>query len=185
MSKVLNSKIAAPYADALLNIADSTGNIDLVTSDVNDLLNLLSETKGLNRYLSSPTVSKTVKKELVINTISTGLNSYTKQFLLVLVERNRISYLKEIGDKYLEQVYELADIKIVQVSSAVPLTSEQEAILKTKISSMTKAKEVKIVTKIDKAILGGIIVQIGTQVIDVSLKGQLRQLSGSMETSIL
>ena len=42
MSKALSAKITEPYADALLNIADSTGNIDLVTSDINDLLNLLS-----------------------------------------------------------------------------------------------------------------------------------------------
>ena len=60
-----------------------------------------------------------------------------------------------------------------------------EASLKAKVTSMTNAKEVKIVTKIDSSLLGGLVVQIGTQVIDVSLKGQLRQISGCMETSIL
>jgi len=183
MSKALSSKIAEPYADALLNIADSTGTIDLVTSDVNDLLNILASTEGLKSYLASPTVSADAKKELVNKTIAAELNQYTKQFLLVLIERNRISYLEDIAEKYLEQVYELADIKIVQVSSTIPLTSEQEEKLKVKITSITKAKEVKIVTKIDSSLLGGLIVQIGTQVIDVSLKGQLRQIASCMETS--
>ena len=149
MSNAKALKIAEPYADALLNIADSTGNIDLVTSDVNDLLNILDSTEGLKGYLSSPTVSEDAKKELVTNTIATDLNKYTKQFLLVLVERNRISYLGDIAEKYLELVFELADIKIVQVSSAVQLSSDQEASLKAKVTSMTNAKEVKIVTKID------------------------------------
>jgi F-type H+-transporting ATPase subunit delta len=185
MSDAKALKIAEPYADALLNIADSTGNIDLVTSDVNDLLNILDSTEGLKGYLSSPTVSEDAKKELVTNTIATELNKYTKQFLLVLVERNRISYLGDIAEKYLDLVFELADIKIVQVSSAVQLSSDQEASLKAKVTSMTNAKEVKIVTKIDSSLLGGLVVQIGTQVIDVSLKGQLRQISGCMETSIL
>jgi F-type H+-transporting ATPase subunit delta len=67
----------------------------------------------------------------------------------------------------------------------VQLSSDQEASLKAKVTSMTNAKEVKIVTKIDSSLLGGLVVQIGTQVIDVSLKGQLRQISGCMETSIL
>jgi F-type H+-transporting ATPase subunit delta len=185
MSNALSAKITEPYADALLNIADSTGNIDLVTSDINDILNLLSSTEGLKKYLASPTTSQEAKKELISNTIATELNSYTKQFLLVLVERNRISYLEEIAEKYLEQVFELADIKIVQVSSAISLTEEQEATLKTKITAMTKAKQVKLVTKIDSSLLGGLVVQIGTQIIDISLKGQLRQISNCLETSIL
>lgn len=62
MSKALSAKITEPYADALLNIADSTGNIDLVTSDINDLLNLLSSTEGLKKYLASPTTSQEAKK---------------------------------------------------------------------------------------------------------------------------
>ena len=147
MSQALNTKIAEPYADALLNIADSTGTIDLVTSDINELLNLLSSTEGLKGYLGSPTVTEAAKKDLITQTIATELNNYTKQFLLVLVERNRIGYLEAIAEKYLEQVYELADIKIIQVSSAVELTEEQEESLKNKVTSMTKAKEVKIIKK--------------------------------------
>ena len=72
MSKALSAKITEPYADALLNIADSTGNIDLVTSDINDILNLLSSTEGLKKYLASPTTSQEAKKELI--TILSQLN---------------------------------------------------------------------------------------------------------------
>ena len=77
-----------------------------------------------------------------------------------------------------------AEIKIAQVSSAIPLTPDQELDLISRLRNRTGAKEIKLVTNVDKSLLGGLKVQIGSNVIDLSLKGQLRELATQLDTNL-
>jgi len=81
-------------------------------------------------------------------------------------------------------VYDFAEIKIAQVSSAIPLTPDQELDLISRLRNRTGAKEIKLVTNVDKSLLGGLKVQIGSNVIDLSLKGQLRELATQLDTNL-
>jgi len=81
-------------------------------------------------------------------------------------------------------VYDFAEIKIAQVSSAIPLTPDQELDLISRLRNRTGAKEIKLVTNVDKSLLGGLKVQIGSNVIDLSLKGQLRELASQLDTNL-
>ena len=79
---------------------------------------------------------------------------------------------------------DFAEIKIAQVSSAIPLTPDQELDLISRLRNRTGAKEIKLVTNVDKSLLGGLKVQIGSNVIDLSLKGQLRELATQLDTNL-
>jgi F-type H+-transporting ATPase subunit delta len=103
---------------------------------------------------------------------------------MVLLDRNRIGLLESIAEKYLQMVYDFAEIKIAQVSSAIPLTPDQELDLISRLRNRTGAKEIKLVTNVDKSLLGGLKVQIGSNVIDLSLKGQLRELAAQLDTNL-
>jgi F-type H+-transporting ATPase subunit delta len=81
-------------------------------------------------------------------------------------------------------VYDFAEIKIAQVSSAIPLTPDQELDLISRLRNRTGAKEIKLVTNVDSSLLGGLKVQIGSNVIDLSLKGQLRELASQLDTNL-
>jgi F-type H+-transporting ATPase subunit delta len=81
-------------------------------------------------------------------------------------------------------VYDFAEIKIAQVSSAIPLTPDQELDLISRLRNRTGAKEIKLVTNVDASLLGGLKVQIGSNVIDLSLKGQLRELATKLDTNL-
>ena len=103
---------------------------------------------------------------------------------MVLLDRSRIDLLESIAEKYLQMVYDFAEIKIAQVSSAIPLTPDQELDLISRLRNRTGAKEIKLVTNVDKSLLGGLKVQIGSNVIDLSLKGQLRELATQLDTNL-
>jgi F-type H+-transporting ATPase subunit delta len=103
---------------------------------------------------------------------------------MVLLDRNRIDLLEPIAEKYLQMVYDFAEIKIAQVSSAIPLTPDQELDLISRLRNRTGAKEIKLVTNVDKSLLGGLKVQIGSNVIDLSLKGQLRELATQLDANL-
>ena len=70
------------------------------------------------------------------------------------------------------------------MTSATTLSAEQELELINQLKIATGAKEIKLITSVDKSLLGGLQVQIGSDVIDCSLKGQLRILADQLETTL-
>lgn len=183
-NKVLASKISGPYADALLELAKAQNCTEAVTSDITDLLTLISSEPKLPKYLGNPVVSGEQKKELVKKVLESKINPITLKFLLFLIDRRRIAYLDAIGEKFLDLVWALKGIKIVKLQTVIPLSYEQEELLITKLKEVTEVKEIQLVRKIDKDILGGMIIQIGSQVIDMSIKGKLRQISELLGTGL-
>ena len=184
-NKMLMSKVADPYASALLNLASSTNTLDTITSDINDLLELFDSNENLVGYLRNPMYSKSSKKDVLEKVIAPlYFNENTVRFLMVLLDRGRIDLLESIAEKYLQMVYDFAEIKIAQVSSAIPLTPDQELDLISRLRNRTGAKEIKLVTNVDASLLGGLKVQIGSNAIDLSLKGQLRELATQLDTNL-
>jgi len=184
-NKMLNSKIAEPYASALLDLAVSTHTVDFITADVSDLLKIFNENEELVSYLTNPLYSKAAKKKVLEELITSQfLSENTTRFLMILVDRSRIDMVPTIDEKYLKKVYELAAIKIAQVTSASQLNADQELDIINQLKKRTNAKEIKLITAVDKSLLGGLKVQIGSTVIDVSLKGQLRSLADQLETTL-
>lgn len=182
---MLNSKIAEPYAAALLDLAVSTHTVDYITADISDLLKIFNENEELVNYLTNPLYSKAAKKKVLEELITSQfLSQNTTRFLMILVDRSRIDLVPAIAEKYLRKVYELAAIKIAQVTSATELNPDQEIELINQLKKRTGAKEIKLITSVDKNLLGGLTVQIGSTVIDISLKGQLRALADQLETTL-
>ena len=183
-SKILVSKIAEPYADALIKLAISNKCVDAITADITDLLTIATSVPEFQTYFSNPTISNSKKKELLKKVVKSKLNPNTLKFLLFLIDRRRISYFDAIGEKFLELVWESEGIKVVNLRTVIPLSYEQEELLTTKLKEFTGSKEIQLVRKIDKDILGGMILQIDSQVIDMSLKGKLRQISNLLGISL-
>ena len=96
---------------------------------------------------------------------------------MILANRNRLNSLESIAECYLELVYDLANIKIVEVASAVKLSDEQQAQLTTKLQSVTGAKEILLLTIVDSSLIGGFCVKTNSKVIDLSIKGQINELA--------
>jgi F-type H+-transporting ATPase subunit delta len=102
---------------------------------------------------------------------------------MVLFDRNRIIYLESILQVYLELSYDRLSIKVAEVFSASALSSEQQKTLVDKLRDMTGAKQVKLVLKIDKELIGGFTIQLGSRFIDKSIKGQLNQMANCLSSS--
>ena len=100
-----------------------------------------------------------------------------RNFLMLLVDRRRIILVEGIAQEYLALLRQLNQIVLAEVISAVPLTDEQQQTIKEKVKSMTNAQQVELNSKIDSDIIGGVIIKVGSQVVDSSLRGQLRRLS--------
>jgi F-type H+-transporting ATPase subunit delta len=179
---ILNAKIATPYAQALLDIAKEKRGIHSITCDINNLRALLDSNKMLADSLANPLLSVEAKRKIIEKAISPEVSEQTSKFLMLLLDRKRINYLEAINERFLELVYELANIKIVEVTSANVLTKEQEDLLIDKLQVMTSAKEIKLVITLDSTLIGGFLIKTNSQIIDLTIKGQLKELAKHLDS---
>lgn len=109
--------------------------------------------------------------------LSDDTNPLFRNFLLLLVDRKRIYLLDAICKQYLSLLRQLNQTVLAEVVSAVPLSEAQEQAVKEKVIAMTNAREVELQKTVDRDLIGGVIIKVGSQVVDASLRGQLRRLS--------
>ncbi|MBC1238873.1 ATP synthase F1 subunit delta [Nostoc sp. 2RC] len=176
-SQVAFVEIAQPYAQALLSIAQSKNLTEEFGEDARTLISLLSTNKELQSFLGNPFIKPENKKSLIKQLVGEGGNPYLRNFLLVLVDKRRIAFLEPILQQYLALLRQLNQTVLAEVTSAVPLTEAQQQAIREKVIAITNARQVELETKVDGELIGGVIIKVGSQVIDASIRGQLRRLS--------
>ena len=111
------------------------------------------------------------------------IDNKSVNFLLVLCDRGRIDCLEAVSSLALEMAYKRAAIGVAYVTSACEMSESQQEALVGKLKSMTKAKEIRLETTVDKTLVGGFTVQVGSRIIDTSISGQLKKLASHLGTS--
>jgi F-type H+-transporting ATPase subunit delta len=198
--KNANSKIANPYAEALFQLGLSLymkeDNPDVfykLIFDIQDLLKVLSENPVLEEYLSNPIIASKDKKAILEKCFTGKLSSNTMNFLSLLIDKKRISSIELIGKKFLEKAYDFVCIKFVEVWSTIELTTKQQKALTNKINEMlgpvftepyVQSANIQLTLRIDNKILGGLVIKIGSKVIDLSLRGELQGLAKQLDIMI-
>jgi F-type H+-transporting ATPase subunit delta len=103
-----------------------------------------------------------------------------KKFVEILIEKNQMA----LADKIIIEFTRIWQVEHGQVEaeiiSANELSRETGKVLKTYIAKLSGAKEIKVDEKVDKSILGGVVIKYGDKVLDGSLKMQLEELKGKM-----
>jgi F-type H+-transporting ATPase subunit delta len=173
-----NLKVAQPYANAFVEMSSGKD----VISDLVCIKTAL-ESKELKQALCNPLIAVENKKKMVKSVFQGKIDNKSVNFLLVLCDRGRIDCLEAISSLALEMAYKRAAIGVAYVTSACEMSESQQEALVGKLKSMTKAKEIKLETKVDKTLVGGFTVQVGSRIIDTSISGQLKKLASHLGTS--
>jgi len=174
---IATSEVAAPYAQALLSTAKSKDSVDAISQVAADFLNLLKESDDLSAFLANPIANNDAKRGVIRQALGDDANTEIKNFLLLLVDKGRVYLVEPILQQFQAQVRELRQTVLAEVTSAIELTDEQKETVRQKVLGITKANSVELETSVDSDLLGGVIIQIGSQVLDASLRGQLRRIS--------
>lgn len=173
----MNAQVVEPYASALMSLARSQDLSEQFGENVRSLLNLLQSSEQLRDFFANPFVKAEDKKAVLGQIVGESIHPYMRNFLMVLVDRRRIQLLEPICQQYLALLRELNQTVLAEVTSAVELTENQQQAVREKVMAMTNAHQVELDSKIDPELIGGVIIKVGSQVIDASLRGQLRRLS--------
>jgi F-type H+-transporting ATPase subunit delta len=109
-----------------------------------------------------------------------GFNSYTVNFLNILVDQNRLDAISEVCDAFEVKYCQLTDTQVATLRSAVKLEQEQQFLIAKKLQELTKSKNVKIKPVVDESLIAGFIVEWGSSQIDLSVKGQLDKIGNEL-----
>lgn len=176
-SNVALSEIAQPYAQALMSVAQANNLTEQFGEDLRSLLSLLKESADLQNFIANPFIKPETKKGVLGQVLGEGANPYLRNFMMLLVDRRRINLVEDICQQYLALLRQLNQTVLAEVTSAISLSEAQQAAVKEKVIAMTNARQVELETKIDPDLIGGVIIKVGSQVVDASIRGQLRRLS--------
>lgn len=172
---VLNT-IATPYAEALLQVAESRQETDTVAEQARSLLALWNESSELRAAMGSPVLEPEAKKAALASLFADQLTPSVQNLLKLLADRQRIAVLDAVLTRFLELYRELKGITLAQVTSATALSDAQQQQLNARVRAIAGTQDVEFDLRVDPALIGGFVVSMGSRVIDASLSGQVRRL---------
>lgn len=170
-----DSHVAKRYAHALFNVALKKETIDIISSEIYQLKSFSDKDKQFIGFLAAPQVLTEHKTAMVRTLFTTRLSPSLVSFLLLLIEKGRVDHLGEIAREFEKLVEVFKGLIKARVTTAVHVEDDYKNRLRDKLETVT-GKKVEILHRIDKNILGGIIVQLNYNIIDRSVKNQLETL---------
>lgn len=167
--------IARPYANAIFAIAKDKGELKAWS----DLLAIFSQSVAdpkMQSIIASPSVSDDDAIALMTEIAADAMQEDATSFLKLLAENNRLQLLTDIASLFEELREEAEQVMTADVTSARPLTPEQEVNISAALKKRT-GRDVSLNTQIDESLLGGAIIRAGDLIIDGSALGKLNKLA--------
>ncbi|AFZ36737.1 ATP synthase subunit delta [Stanieria cyanosphaera PCC 7437] len=179
---LISSEIAEPYAQALMSVAQQHNLTEEFGESFRQLLSLMEESDEFSAFVANPIIKAEDKKNVLRRVLGDSANPYLINFLMLLIDKRRIIFLKQVAEQYLNLLRKLNQTVLAEVIAAKELTDSQQQAVIDRVKAISQAQNVELKTSVDPSLIGGVVIKIGSQVIDASLRGQLRRISMSLNT---
>ncbi|MCW8818606.1 MAG: ATP synthase F1 subunit delta [Ignavibacteriaceae bacterium] len=163
------------YAVSLLETAVEKKNLDVVTTDVQLLVDTLRQNRQLELMLESPVIRPELKLKIMEEVFRKKISKDSMDFIEFVISKQRENLLQFIGNRFLELRDEHLGIADVVVKAATEFTNEQKNLLQSRLEKILN-KKVRLNFKIDLDLIGGFIAKVGDTLYDASIKHQLELL---------
>ena len=177
----IQASLAGRYASALFDLASENGTVTAVESDLGQLETALAESRELVAVTTNPKVGRSdAQKALWGVSAILGVTELTQNFLGVLAQNRRLAELPKVIRAFRSIAAAQRGEVTAEVTSAHALTDTQLADLKARLTAR-EGRTVKLSTKVEPDLLGGLVVTIGSKRIDASIRTRLNSLSQAMK----
>ena len=175
------SGLAERYAAALFELADERHALDAVAGDLRELRAMLTASGDLLRLVRSPVLTRAEQgKAMAALAADAKLSQLTADFIAVVARNRRLFAVPAMIEAYLAKLAERRGEVTAEITAAQPLSDAQQKALGDQLRRVVGSR-VAIDVKIDPSLLGGMVVKIGSRMVDGSLKGRLQRLQLSMK----
>lgn len=177
----IQASLAGRYATALFGLARDEKQIDAVIRSLEKIEAAMNESADFRTLATSPLVDRTDAGKAIRALVPTlGIDAITAKFLGVLAHNGRLSELKAVIKAVRTLAANARGETTAEVISAYPLNDDQVARLKTNLKTRL-GRDVTIEAKVEPQLLGGLIVRLGSRMIDASIRTKLNNLALAMK----
>jgi len=174
------SGLAGRYATALFGLADQQQALDEVAGDLIKLRQMIEESPDLSRLIRSPVLSREAQaRAMAALTEKAALSQTVRNFVAVVAQNRRLFALSGIIRGFLALVAERRGEVTAEVTAAQPLTDGQLSAINEQLNRAIGSK-VAVEVRVDPAIIGGLVVKVGSRMVDGSLRTKLTRLQLAM-----
>ncbi len=172
---------AGRYAEALFDLAREEGQADAVEGELKNLRAAIRDSADLKDFLKSPVYDRADQLAAITALAEqAGLSPMTQNFLKLVATNRRLFALEAMIGAFLAKAAEARGEVSASAVSAAPMNDEQIKSIRMEIESMV-GKAVNLETRVDPDLLGGLIVKVGSKMIDSSLRTKLNKLKTVMK----
>jgi F-type H+-transporting ATPase subunit delta len=164
---------ALRFAEAAFAVARDSNQLDAWLGALKQASSIY-DNHAAEIFLTSP-VEPADKKRAVLHQLLPGIPVEVERFLGILAHRDRLELVPEIVAVFERLLNEHRGIAVAQVTTAIPIDERQKTLIASKLARRL-GKTITIETRVDPSILGGVVAQIGDNVIDGSVRGRLERL---------
>lgn len=181
ISAGIQASLAGRYASALFDLASENGTVTAVETDLETLAKALAESPDFAALTTNPKVGRTEAMKTVAALAKTmKLSPLTGNFLGVLAQNRRLAQLPAVIRAFRTIAAAQRGELTAEVASAHPLTDSQLETLRSKLTAR-EGRTVKLTTRTDPDLLGGLVVTLGSKRIDASIRTRLNTLAQAMK----
>jgi F-type H+-transporting ATPase subunit delta len=177
------SGVAERYATALYDLADESKALDAVAADLRTLKTLIDGSPDLRRFLRSPLIDRQAQTKGMQAVLAAAKTSdLVRRFVGVVGGNRRLFALPGMIDAFLRQLAKRRGEVTVYVSSARALTPDQNARL-TDVLKQAVGQKINIEAKVEPELIGGLVVRVGSRMVDTSIRTQLQRLRRALRAA--
>jgi len=175
------SGVSGRYATALFELARDERAVDQIKTDLDTFVRLLDDSADLSRLVRSPVFAADAQaKALNAVLAKAGIGGLTAKFLGVLTANRRLFAVRDVIRAFNALVARFKGEAAADVTVAEPLNDKNLDALKAALKSVT-GKDVTLNVKVDPSIIGGLIVKLGSRMVDSSLRTKLNSIKHAMK----
>ena len=178
---MINNTIARRYAKALVQLGSEGGLVDRFREELAGIDGLFAGNDELQGAFANPKFTAEQKKRIMKGlVVQTKCSELVGNFLLLLVDKNRVAFLGQIVQAYEKLADEFSGVIRPVIRTAFPLEPGQVASIQSALEKKTGKKVIPQVT-VDSTLLGGVVTQIGDTAFDSSVKTQLKRIQDILQ----
>jgi F-type H+-transporting ATPase subunit delta len=168
-----HSSMAGRYAAALFDLANEEGQVEKVEKDINNFQSLLDMSEELRGVVASPVIASDEQSAAVAAVLEkAGISGLTANFFKLIAKNRRLFAVPDMIASFRAIAADARGEVTAEVTTAAPLTDEQTTALKATLKDSV-GKDVQLDSSVDPSILGGLIVKVGSRMVDSSLRSKL------------
>lgn len=176
---MIGTRLSRRYAKALFSLGQEDGEFEQYGRDLMEFAGFCRQNEDFRQVISNPIFAVEDRKGILQTVLDrSSLSDIVKNFLNLLLDKNRIRAIEEMAEYYSKLTDEVSNIARAEIITARPLKGEALERVERSLEDLT-SKKIRSEVREDRGLIGGIVVKIGDLVLDGSVKAQLEGLKES------